>query len=424
LKTGHFGTPAQPSLQPPKRRPALWWIRWVPAAIFILIIFELLFIVGSVVVVPVLVSFALAYLLHPISSYFEKRGVPHSMSPFFTLLLVTLTFIVFLLFVIPDLWQESLIAGQKIAAYFTPENAVRYRASIRHYSPMLDNLIGERIEQFFRQPSDVIGSPSTWFAGGLSNFLATAVASFDIFLVPFFVYYLLVDFRAWRDASEDLIPPRFRQTFSRLFDEVGRILQSYVRGQLLIAVMMGALYAVGFLPLSVPAWAGIATLAGLLNLVPYIGTLFGLILATIFTLADGGGFWRVTGVICLFGIVQAIEGYYLTPKILGERLRLHPMAVLLGILVGGKLFGLLGIVLAVPSLAVAKVFLMFLRELYKGSYFYHKGDISPHEAPNEILEERLAEAADSVLIEQIKADSDDEVLAVDEKDNPLAAKSV
>jgi predicted PurR-regulated permease PerM len=289
---------------------------------------------------------------------------------------------------------------------------------------VLDNVVGERIEQFFRKPSEIIGSPSTWFAGGLSNFLATATASFDVFLVPFFVYYLLVDFRTWRDASEDLIPPRFRQTFSRLFDEVGRILQSYVRGQLLIAVMMGALYAVGFLPLSVPAWAGIAMLAGLLNLVPYIGTLFGLVLATVFTLADGGGFWRVSGVICLFAVVQAIEGYYLTPKILGERLRLHPMAVLLGILVGGKLFGLLGIILAVPSLAVAKVFLMFLRELYKGSYFYHKGDISPHEAPNEVLEERLAEAADIVLIEQIKAESGDELLAPDEEDEDLAAEAI
>ncbi len=424
MKTSVLGTPSQPALQPPKRRSAFWWIRWVPAAIFIIIIFELLFIVGSVVLVPVLVSFALAYLLHPVSSYFERRGVPHSPSPFFTLLLITLTFIIFLLFVVPDLWQESLTAGQKIATHFTPENAVRYRTSIRRYSPVLDNVIGERIEQFFRKPSDVIGSPSTWFAGGLSNFLATATASFDIFLVPFFVYYLLVDFRAWRDASEDLIPPRFRQTFSRLFDEVGRILQSYVRGQLLIAVIMGALYAIGFLPLRVPAWAGIATLAGLLNLVPYIGTLFGLVLATVFTLADGGGFWRVAGVICLFAIVQGIEGYYLTPKILGERLRLHPMAVLLGILVGGKLFGLLGIILAVPSLAVAKVFLMFLRELYKGSYFYHKGDIKPHEAPNEVLEERLAEAADNVLVEQIKAETGDELLASDEKDERLAAEGV
>src|ERR1044072_2647063 len=130
--------------------------------------------------------------------------MPHSLAPLFTLLLITLTFIIFLLFVIPDLWQERLNAGQKISTHFTPENAVKYRTAIRRYSPVLDNVVGERIEQFFRKPSEIIGSPSTWFAGGLSNFLATATASFDVFLVPFFVYYLLVDFRTWRDASEDL----------------------------------------------------------------------------------------------------------------------------------------------------------------------------------------------------------------------------
>src|SRR5262249_22666208 len=158
---------------------------------------------------------------------------------------------------------------------------------------------------------------------------------------PFFVYYILVDFGGWRDSCEELIPPRFRDPFTRLFDEVGRILESYVRGQLLIAMLMGMLYAVGFLLLRVPAWAGIATIAGLLNAIPYVGTTFGLILATGFTLADGAGFWRVTGVVAVFAAVQGIEGYFLTPKILGSRLSLHPMAVFLGLLIGGKLFGFL-----------------------------------------------------------------------------------
>ena len=80
----------------------------------------------------------------------------------------------------------------------------------------------------------------------------------------------------------------------------------------------------------------------------------------------------------MFVAVQMIEGYFLTPRILGGRMSLHPMAVLLGMLIGGKLFGFLGIILAVPAIAVAKVFLMFLRELYKQSYFYHAGDITAH----------------------------------------------
>ena len=114
--------------------------------------------------------------------------------------------------------------------------------------------------------------------------------------------------------------------------------------------------------------------------------------------------------------VQSIEGYILTPRILGRRLSLHPKALFLGLLIGGKLFGLLGVILAVPTIAVAKVFLKFSPELYTGSHFYHAGDISAAEAPSAVLEERLADAAETVLAEQIGSESGDEFLAPDKKD--------
>jgi uncharacterized membrane protein len=119
--------------------------------------------------------------------------------------------------------------------------------------------------------------------------------------------------------------------------------------------------------------------------------------------------------------VQMFEGYFLTPRILGGRVSLHPMAVFLGMLIGGKLFGFLGIILAVPTIAVAKVFLMFSRELYKQSYFYHAGDITAHETPSEHLKERFADAADTVLIEQVGAQTGDELLAPGvNEDDPIA----
>jgi predicted PurR-regulated permease PerM len=405
---------------PPQRTP-FWWLRWVPAVIFIVFALDLLYIIGSVAIVPVLASFALAYVLNPLVSYMGKRGLSRALSAFAALLTVTLAVVCFLTFVIPDLWEQSIAAGQKIMTYMTPENAHRQRVALRRYSPVLDRIAGAKLEQFIADPSAVIGSPSTWFAGGLSEFLSTASTLFDLFLIPFFVYYILVDFPAWRDSFEDIIPPRFRDPFSRLFDEVGRILESYVRGQLLIAMLMGAMYAAGFVALKVPAWAGIATLAGFLNAIPYVGTIAGLILATGFTLADGGGIWRVAGVVGVFAVVQSIEGYYLTPRILGGRLSLHPMAVFLGLLIGGKLFGVLGIILAVPTIAVAKVFLKFFRELYKASHFYHAGDVAPHEAPSPILEERIAEAADTVLADQVSAETGDELLAPDAAEDDPAA---
>ena len=405
---------------PPERSP-FWWLRWVPAVIFFIVVLDLVYIIGTVAIVPVLASFALAYILNPLVSFFENRGVSRAIAAAAALIIVTLSVLGFLTFVIPDLWEQSISAGQKVMTYMTPDNARRQRVALRRYSPVLDRMVGPKLEQFISDPATVIGSPSTWFAGGLSEFLSTAGTLFDLFLVPFFVYYILVDFRNWRDSLEDIIPPRFRDPFSRLFDEVGRILESYVRGQLLIGGIMGAMYAAGFLALRVPAWAGIAALAGFLNTIPYVGTILGLVLATGFTLADGGGFWRVAGVVGVFVVVQSVEGYYLTPRILGGRLSLHPMAVFLGLLIGGKLFGILGIILAVPTIAVAKVFIKFFRELYKASHFYHAGDLEPHEAPSPILEERIAEAADTVLAEQVSSETGDELFAVDdEEDDPKA----
>ena len=415
MKSGMTASPLPAPVSQPQS--PFWWLRWLPALACAVVILYFLYVVGSVAMIPLLASFALAYLLNPIVLALEKRGLSRAVSAILTLLSVILVIAAFLTFVIPDLITRGADAGQKLSRYFTPENAARQRRYIRRYSPILDRIAGDRVEEVLRDPAAAIGSPSTWFAGGLSGFLASAVASLDLLLVPFFVFYLLLDFGKWREEFEDLIPPRFRAPFSRLFDEVGRILEAFVRGQLLIAACMSVLYAIGFAALGVPAWAGIAALAGLLNAIPYVGTGLGLVLATGFTIADGGGPWRIGGIVAVFAIVQCIEGYLLTPRILGARLNLHPMAVFLGLLIGGKLFGLLGIILVIPVIAVVKVFLMFFRELYKGSPFYHNGDLSPAETPSPILEERLAEAAETVLADQINSSTGDELLTPEKQDD-------
>ncbi|MDQ4121381.1 MAG: AI-2E family transporter [Acidobacteriota bacterium] len=426
-------------LKPPDDPSPFWWLRWVPTVVVSVLTLYFLYVVGSVAIVPVLASFALAYLLNPIVLQGEKLGLSRTVSAIAAILLVSLAFGAFLAFVVPDLWAESTKAGQKISDSFTPENAARQREFLKRYSPALERVAGNKIERFLSDPvafynenmstTSVDVNGNVVVNGGGTAVLETIVSSLDLLLVPFFVFYILVDFRTWRDSLEDLIPPRFRDPFSSLFDESGRILESYVRGQLLIGLIMAVCYAVGFWLLGVPAWAGIALIAGLLNAIPYVGTILGFGLATAFVLAEGGGVWDIAGVLGVFVAVQSLEGYALTPRILGGRLNLHPMAVFLGLLIGGKLFGVLGIVLAIPGIAIGKVFLKFLRELYQASYFYHAGDVHPTQAPSEKIEERIAEAAETVLAEQVSKEDEgakenaeavkDKILAIDEE--PLSA---
>jgi predicted PurR-regulated permease PerM len=398
--------------KPNNLRTAFWWLRWVPTVVIAVLILYFLYIAGSVAVVPVLASIALAYLLNPVVHQFEKRGVSRAIASLAAIVIVSLGIAAFLAYVVPDLWAESAKAGAKIAENFTPENAVRQRAVLRRYSPALERVAGDRIERFLSDPvafynenvsttaAKIDDDGNVVTAPGGSVLLSTIVSSLDMLLVPFFVFYILVDFSKWRDSLEGLIPPRFRDPFSRLFDESGRILESFVRGQLLIGFIMAICYAVGFWFLGVPAWAGIALIAGLLNAIPYVGTVLGIILAGGFTVAGGGGVWDVAAVLGIFVAVQTLEGYVLTPKIMGDRLNLHPMAVFLGLLIGGKLFGFLGFILAIPSVAIGKVFFRFLRELYQASYFYHAGDIHATNEPADNIEDRIADAADTVLAEQ------------------------
>ncbi len=396
----------------PEDRSPFWWLRWVPTIVVSVLTLYFLYVVGSVAIVPVLASFAVAYLLNPIVYHAEERGLSRTMSSIVAILAVALVIAAFMTYVVPELWTESTKAGSKISESFTPENAALQRSYLRRYSPALERVAGDKIEKFLSDPvgfyNENLTTPTTTVdedgtitatASG-PTIWSTLVSSLDLLLVPFFVFYILVDFQNWRNSLEDLIPPRFREPFSRLFDESGRILESYVRGQLLIGFIMAVLYAIGFWFLGVPAWAGIALIAGLLNAIPYVGTILGIILAGGFTIAGGGGVWDLAAVIGVFVAVQTVEGYILTPRILGGRLNLHPMAVFLGLLIGGKLFGLLGVILAIPAIAIGKVFFKFLRELYQASHFYHDGDIHASQAPSENIEERIADAAETVLAEQ------------------------
>lgn len=406
-------------VKPPEESSPFWWLRWVPTVVVSAIVLYFFYVVGKVVIIPVLASFALAYLLNPLVYRGERVGLSRVVSSVAAIFVVSVVIGAFLAYVVPDMWAESAKAGKQISENFTPQNAARQREYLRRFSPALEKVAGDKIETFLADPgkfyNENLSTTETVDEDGKKVVANTGsvvffwfLSSLDLLLVPFFVFYILIDFQRWRDSVEELIPPRFREPFSRLFDESGRILESYVRGQLLIGIIMAFFYGAGFWALGVPAWAGIAIIAGLLNSIPYVGTILGFTLASIFMLAEGGGWWDIAGVLGIFVAVQTLEGYVLTPKILGGRLNLHPMAVFLGLLVGGKLFGFLGIVLAIPAIAISKVFLKFLRELYQATYFYHAGDIHASQAPSEKIEERMADAADTVLADQIKKDLDED----------------
>lgn len=374
--------PATSTMQRHSARGPLEWMRWIPAALIVVALLAAIVIGSRVILIPLLCSFALAYMLEPVVEMLQRRGWARTPAVLVTLALLTIALTLTLLFVIPSMWAQLVHSYEQLPNALEAGHRVidPLIAKLKTTSPPVYNALQSWLQKF-RSPEQQAAIGATvgqWLQGGLLKLVTATSSLFDLLLIPFFVFYLLSDYLKMKARVERLIPPRYRVTGGGLLSQINGVLSAYVRNQLLIAFVMGLLYSFGFAVLRVPLALTIGMISGFLNFVPYLGTLTGLVLAVSFTALDGAGPGRLVGVLAVFAIVQSVEGYYLTPKLLGESLNLHPLVVLLGLVIGGNLFGLLGIILAVPVIAAAKVILRFLEEeIYQRADFYQRGSPEP-----------------------------------------------
>jgi predicted PurR-regulated permease PerM len=320
-----------------------------------------------------LCSLALAYLLAPVVAWFERRGWSRSSSVLLTISAATVALALILIFILPGLWGQLVKTYNQVSELLgNQEPITSILDKLKQISPRLYDFLQSRIDKSGESNplNRVFSMTGQWLQKGLFGLVDVTASMLDLLLIPFFVYYLLADYRAMRARLDMLIPPRHRGAAGALISRINFVISSYVRNQLVIALLMGVLYSIGFVIARVPLAFSIGMLSGLLNFIPYLGTLTGLTLSLSFVALDGGGMARIVGVVVVFILVQSVEGYYLTPKLLGGSLDLHPMWVLVGLMIAGSLFGILGIILAVPVIAIAKVALDFLEELYQQSDFY------------------------------------------------------
>jgi predicted PurR-regulated permease PerM len=328
--------------------------------------------------VPLLSSLALAYLLAPVVAWFERRGWSRSSSVLLAISGAAVILVLILIFILPGFWGQLVKSYEQARALMGDQSRVDdLLKKIQPISPPVYDFLQSKIKglgvsDLFDRVFSLAGD---WLQRGLFKIVDVTASLLDLLLIPFFVYYLLVDYRAMREHLDRLIPPRHRAVAATLINRFNFVISSYVRNQLVIALVMGVLYSIGFAAARVPLALSIGLLSGLLNFIPYLGTLTGLTLSLSFVALDGGGLARILGVVAVFIIVQSVEGYYLTPKLLGGSLDLHPMWVLVGLMIAGSLFGILGIILAVPVIAIAKVALEFLEEIYQQSDFYRSSGL-------------------------------------------------
>ena len=191
-----------------------------------------------------------------------------------------------------------------------------------------------------------------------------------IALTPVVTFFFLRDWDLIVAKIASLIPRRYYPTVALLARESDAVLGGFLRGQFLVMLIMGVLYGVGLWAVGLDVGVLIGVAAGLLTFVPYLGPTTVVVLGGIAALVQYGDWQHLLGVGVVWGLGQVIESYVLTPKLVGDRIGLHPMAVIFSVMAGGQLFGFLGMLLALPVAAVINVLLRYVEERYRHSRAY------------------------------------------------------
>lgn len=356
------------------------WLPWVVVACAILALYRLghdiLIEMGRVVqpvLVPLLLALAFAYLLEPLVEWLQHRlRLGHQTAVLVAIVVGGIILGISILFLIPPVVAQLIESAQKLpqAVLSAVTWLEPYLARLRDHYPTAYETAKQRFLAYVQTlpgEQSIVARAAGQVVGVTANIL-------NLILIPVFTFYILRDLHRLRRGIERLIPLKFRARTSHLFDRTGRVASDFVRGQLTVAVILSVLYTTGFWIARVPLALSLGVLAGFGYLIPYIGTFVAVILTLLLVLLTRPGWWPVISVLVVYLIVQTLEGFLITPRILGDRLKLHPMLVIIGLIIGGSLFGILGVVLALPALALLKVVLETLLESYFASPYSNLSD--------------------------------------------------
>jgi predicted PurR-regulated permease PerM len=229
----------------------------------------------------------------------------------------------------------------------------------------------QRLIEVVRQHWEAAGGAAATLLGYLSRSgFALLGWIANLVLLPVLTFFFLRDWDLFVERVASLVPRDHASIVGQLARESSEVLGAFLRGQLLVMLILGVLYGAGLWAIGLDLGILIGVLAGLLTFVPYLGPATVIVLGGIAAMAQFGDWQHLAGVALVFGLGQVVESYWLTPKLVGGRIGLHPVAVIFAVLAGGQLFGFLGMLLALPVAAVANVLLRYAHGRYTHSRLY------------------------------------------------------
>lgn len=351
-----------PIFTPYQRRAMIWFAIALVTGILLWLL--------SPVLTPFLLGAILAYILHPGVSWLIRRRVPKVLAALLMMLFFTLmvTGLVLLILVVvqkevPQLRQQVPVMISHVHKWLQPKLDILGIADSLDFASIRD-LVTNQLE----------GSAQTvviyaWTSIRTSSNLMLDVVG-NLVMVPLVLFYLLYDWNAMTRRITHFIPRRWLVKTVQLSHDMDQMLSQYLRGQLLVMGVLAVYYSVALWAAGFEIALPVGIFTGLAVFIPYIGFATGLILALVAALLQFGSWYGIGAVAVVYGVGQILESFILTPRLVGERIGLHPLAVIFALLAFGQLFGFFGVLLALPVSAILSVAWRELRQSYLSSTLY------------------------------------------------------
>lgn len=343
----------------PVRVQVTWW--GIAAAVFLAVLWGL----GDVIL-PFIVGGAIAYFLDPIADRLERAGLGRAAATTVISLAAVLVFVLAALIVLPLLYRQLgqlVAAAPAIFGQLQVFLAERFPDLMTNESVLRDTITGL---------GEAIRARGGQLAQGLVEYLLSVVSAVVfIVVVPVVAFYLLLDWDRMVGKIDALLPRDHAPTVRRLAREIDAVLAGFVRGQVSVCVILGTFYSVALMVVGLNFGLIVGAIAGLITFIPYVGSLVGGTLAIGLALFQFWGEWGMIGLVAaIFAAGQFIEGNFLTPKLVGGSVGLHPVWLLFALSAFGTLFGFVGMLVAVPVAAALGVLARFAVEQYLGGRLF------------------------------------------------------
>ncbi len=357
-------------------------LKWFVLGLVVLWIIGLL----APILTPFVLGALLGWLGDPLVDRIERTGRSRNVAVALVFGLMSLLLVLALVILVPMLERQVRTLVESAPGYrdWLLQTAVPW-IEARTGLELMSWLDPERLVGWVREHWQQAGGVATAVAGYLSRSGFAMVAwVINLVLLPILTYYFLRDWDLLVERVAALVPRDHLDTVTRLARESNDVLGAFLRGQFVVMVALGAIYAVGLQLSGLKLGLLIGLVAGLISFIPYLGATAGVVMAVLAALVQAQGF--DTRLLVMVGVVftvgQLLESYVLTPRIVGDKIGLHPVAVIFAVMAGGQLFGFLGMLIALPAAAVINVLLRFAAERYRRSGLY-RGE---HAGPAIVLE--------------------------------------